>query len=106
MREDREKSMNEESGLEPVSEGMLGRGLSSAWQQLGPLSVGAVASSLLLVTGGRLLGRVLGVGAGRRLGWSTTVALLSVGLWLVAGPGGADEPDGGAADESDTTGTD
>ena len=98
--------MNEESGLEPVSEGLLGRGLSSAWEQLGPLSVGAVASSLLLVSGGSLVRRLLGAGVGRRLGWSTTVALLSLGLWLVAGPGGADEPGDGGADEDDTTRTD
>ncbi|HSG81210.1 MAG TPA: hypothetical protein VLC48_03095 [Gemmatimonadota bacterium] len=83
--------MRESTELEAAAEGVVARGLASAMERLGPLSVGAVTTSLLLVTGGRILRYALGAGVSRRLGWSSAAALLTLGLWLLTGPGDAHE---------------
>lgn len=82
-------SVNEEAGIQRLPGDMIAGGLRSAWERLGPLSTGAVATSLLLVTGGRLITRALGLGPGRRFGLSAAVGVLSLGLWLLTGPGTA-----------------
>ncbi len=90
--------MSDKGEIQAASGDVIARGLSSAWERLGPLSTGAVATSLLVVTGGRLLGRAVGLGAGRRFGLSAAVGLLSLGLWLLTGPGKADDTESGGAD--------
>ena len=90
--------MSDDGEIQAASGDAIARGLSSAWERLGPLSTGAVATSLLVVTGGRLLGRAVGLGAGRRLGLSAAVGLLSLGLWLLTGPGKADDTEREGAD--------
>jgi hypothetical protein len=78
---------------------MIARGLTSAIDRLGPLSVGAVATSLLLVTAGRILRLALGAGARRRLGWSSAAAFSTLGLWLLTGPGDASDDGQGSQTE-------
>ena len=95
--------MSDVGEIQETPKDMIARGLGSAWERLGPLSAGAVATSLLLVTGGRLLSRAVGLGIGRRLGLSTVAGLLSLGLWLVAGPGDVDNRGRGHAAGADGT---
>ncbi len=67
----------------PAAQGPLERSVSSVWKRLAPLSVGAAASSAVIVGASVLLRRALGPKA-RVLGWASTVALLPLGLWLLA----------------------
>ncbi len=67
-------------------EGFLDRGLG-AWHRLAPLSAGAVATGLLAVGLGRLVGAALGARVRRGLGWSAVGTLVPLALWLMAGPG-------------------
>lgn len=70
-------------GLVPDSEGPLERSGSSVWKRLAPLSVGAAASSAVIVGASAVLRRALGPRA-RFLGWASTATLLPLGLWLLA----------------------
>jgi threonine/homoserine/homoserine lactone efflux protein len=69
-----------------MKEGSLERGLHSAWEQLGPLSVGAVISSVVVVGASALLRRALG-SKRHLLGWAGAAALLPIGLWLLSAGG-------------------
>ncbi len=69
--------------LEQRTDGVLERGLGSAWEQLAPLSVGAVASAAVILGVTGLLRRVLGPSR-RVLGWAGAVALLPIGYWLLS----------------------
>jgi hypothetical protein len=73
--------MSEE--LETRSVGFLERKLALAWEQLAPLSAGAVVSSAAIVAGRGLLRRLLGSKRGG-LTWASTVALIPFGLLLLA----------------------
>lgn len=92
--------MKVERAHEAGSGGVLGRGLASAWERLGPLSTGAVASGVLLVAGGRVLRRALGSHRSRRLGWSVLAALVPLGLWLLTEHGGTNEGEQRGADRA------
>jgi hypothetical protein len=92
--------VSDEGDIQAPSGDVIARGLTSAWERLGPLSTGAVATSLLLVTGGRLFGRAVGLGVGRRFGLSAAVGMLSLGLWLVTGPGKAANSEREGADRA------
>ena len=69
--------------LEPRADGVLERGLGSAWKQLAPLSVGAVVSAAAIVGATALLRRTLGPSRSI-LGWAGAVALLPIGYWLLS----------------------
>ena len=65
-----------------TGESSLQRGLSSAWERIAPLSVGAVASSVAIIAASSVLRRVLGPKA-RLLSWAGTVVVLPLGVWLL-----------------------
>lgn len=92
--------MSEE--LDTRSVGFLERKLASAWQQLAPLSAGAVVSSAVIVAGRGLLRRMLGSKRGS-LGWASTLALIPFGLLLLAAAREVREQaaEAGAAPESE-----
>ncbi len=76
---------------EAASNRIMQRSLGSVWRRLAPLSVGAVASSAVIVGGGALMRGLLGrLGLGR-FRWVAAAAILPVGLWWLAGRS-ADEP--------------
>jgi len=68
---------------EPRGDGVLERSLGSAWEQLAPLSVGAVVSAAAIVGATALLRRALG-SSRSVLGWAGAVALLPIGYWLLS----------------------
>ena len=68
--------------LATTGEGPLQRGLSSAWERVAPLSVGAVVSSAVIIAASAVLRRALGPKA-RLLGWAGTIAVLPLGAWLL-----------------------
>ncbi len=72
--------------LEPRADGVLERGLGSAWKQLAPLSVGAVVSAAAIVGATALLRRALGPSRSI-LGWAGALALLPIGYWLLSDAG-------------------
>lgn len=63
--------------------GSLQRGLSSVWQRIAPLGVGAVASSAVVIASSAVLRRTLGPRA-RVLGWASTLVVLPLGLWALS----------------------
>jgi hypothetical protein len=69
--------------LEARADGVLERGLGSAWEQLAPLSVGAVVSAAAIVGATKALRRTLGPSR-RMLGWAGAVALIPIGYWLLS----------------------
>jgi hypothetical protein len=79
----------------PAPQGPLERSVSPIWKRLAPLSVGAAASSAVIVGASAVLRRALGPRA-RVLGWASTVALLPLGLWLLARTEREPEPEGKA----------
>jgi hypothetical protein len=84
-----------------LEEGVLDRGLG-AWGRLAPLSAGAVATGLLAVGVGRILGLLVGRGVRRSVGWSAVGALIPLALWLMSGSDGGRAKSGDAADEKVT----
>ncbi len=66
-------------------------GLGSAWDRLAPLSLGAVASSALIVMASAGLRRLLGPGR-RALGWLGVAALLPLAVWVLWDDGETAEP--------------
>ncbi|NIR44073.1 MAG: hypothetical protein GWN99_06105 [Gemmatimonadetes bacterium] len=90
-----------DSDLKIRGEGFLDRGLG-AWHRLAPLSAGAVATAVLAVGLGRLVGAALGRGVRRGLGWSAVGTLIPLALWLMTGPADArPTTSGGDSDESE-----
>lgn len=70
-------------------------GLSSAWDRLAPLSLGAVASSALIVMASAGLRRLLGPGR-RALGWLGVAALLPLAVWVLWDDGESTETNEGS----------
>lgn len=68
--------------LTTTGESSLQRGLSSVWERVAPLSVGAVASSAAIIAATALLRRALGPKA-RLLSWAGTIVVLPLGTWLL-----------------------
>lgn len=68
---------------EAQSDGVLERSLGTAWEQLAPLSVGAVVSAAAIVGATAVLRRALG-SSRSILGWAGAVALLPIGYWLLS----------------------
>lgn len=64
--------------------GALEEGLGGAWDRLAPLSLGAVASSALIVAASAAFRRLLGP-RGRVLGWLGVAALLPLAVWALWG---------------------
>lgn len=58
------------------------RGLASVWGRIAPLSVGAIASSAVIIGASAVMRRSLGPRA-RVLGWVGTAIVLPMGLWLL-----------------------
>lgn len=90
----------DEGAVESVTEAVLDRVLGSAWERLGPLSAGAVASSFVIVGARAALRRVLGRRYGKLVSWAGAIALVPVALWLLGGNdgkknGGLENVDGG-----------
>lgn len=89
----------------------LQRGLSSVWERIAPLGVGAVASSAVIVAASAVLRRALGPRA-RVLSWAGTIVMLPLGLWALsrkeegrasdAGPAAAELPATPAEPPGDT----
>ncbi|UCC73129.1 MAG: hypothetical protein JSV86_00765 [Gemmatimonadota bacterium] len=97
---------DEQASLEAMTDALFDRVLGPAWEQLGPLGAGAVASSVAIVGARGLLRRVFGRRYGRLVSWVGAVALVPVALWLLSGNAkgeGSEEP--GVAEESDLPGT-
>jgi hypothetical protein len=88
----------EQTALQTVIEFALERGLGPAWEKLGPLSAGAVVSSVVIVGAGSLLRRALGSRYGRALGWLSAAALLPLGVWLLAEVTKEENPERGSGD--------
>ena len=78
--------------LESRADGVLERSLGSAWEQLAPLSVGAVVSAAAIVGATKLLRRTLGPSRSV-LGWAGAVALLPIGYWLLSDAVDETEPE-------------
>jgi hypothetical protein len=68
--------------LTTTDERSLQRGLSSVWERIAPLSVGAVASSVAIIAASAVLRRALGPKA-RLLSWAGTIVVLPLGAWLL-----------------------
>jgi hypothetical protein len=104
IRTDRDLATSDEA----PRDGVLERSLGSAWDQLGPLSVGAVVSAAAIVGATALLRRALG-SSRSVLGWAGAVALLPIGYWLLsdvedepaAAPRGISDPSRGEASEEE-----
>jgi hypothetical protein len=92
-------AVDEEGALEEATEALLERVFGPAWERLGPLSAGAVASSVAIVAARGLLRRVFGRRYGKYLSWAGAVVLVPVALWLFGGEdaknGGRENIDGG-----------
>lgn len=73
------------ASLEEIAAHVLDRGLESVWSRLGPLSVGAVASSAVIVASGVLARRLFDLRGVRGLKWLGVATLVPLGLWLLAG---------------------
>ncbi|MGD8868133.1 MAG: hypothetical protein PVI01_10895 [Gemmatimonadales bacterium] len=73
----------------------LQRGMSSVWERIAPLGVGAVASSAVVIAASAVLRRTLGPRA-RVLGWVGTLVMLPLGFWALSrkeeGPTSDDGP--------------
>ncbi len=63
--------------------GVLEEGLGSAWDRLAPLSLGAVASSAVIVAASAALRHLLGPRRRRALGWLGVAALLPLAVWVL-----------------------
>ena len=61
----------------------LQRGLSSVWERIAPLGVGAVASSAVVIAASAVVRRTLGRRA-RVLGWAGTLVMLPLGFWALS----------------------
>ena len=92
----------EGTALEAITDTVLDRGFGSSWEQLAPLSAGAVASCIVIVGALSVVRRLLGTRHGRVLGFLAGAALVPAGLWLLSrsnGPAGSERTadDGEAA---------
>lgn len=83
------------TSLEKIADEVIDLGVGHFWDRLSPLSAGAVASGVVIVSACTLLRRALGFNRRGGLGWLTAAALVPLGLWLLAGTG-----DGETAEES------
>ena len=75
---------DERSAVATITDAILERWLGPTWQQLAPLSAGAVASAVVIVGAGTVLKRLLGPRRAGALGWIGSVALVSAALWLLS----------------------
>jgi hypothetical protein len=78
-------AVDEDAALETMTDELLDRVVGPAWERLGPLSAGAVAGSVAIVSARGLLRRLLGRRSGRIISWVGAVALVPVALWLLSG---------------------
>ncbi len=78
-------AVDEDAALETMTDELLDRVVGPAWERLGPLSAGAVAGSVAIVSARGLLRRLLGRRYGRVISWVGAVALVPVALWLLSG---------------------
>ncbi|UCC82377.1 MAG: hypothetical protein JSW46_15530 [Gemmatimonadota bacterium] len=78
-------AVDEDTALEAMTDELMDRVVGPAWDRLGPLSAGAVAGSVAIVSARGLLRRLLGRRYGRIISWVGAVALVPVALWLLSG---------------------
>lgn len=91
---------DEEAALEAMTDELIDRVVGPAWERLGPLSAGAVAGSVAIVSARGLLRRLLGRRYGRIISWAGAIALVPVALWLLSGNERARETKPQADDEN------
>jgi hypothetical protein len=78
-------AVDEDTALEAMTDELMDRVVGPAWERLGPLSAGAVAGSVAIVSARGLLRRLMGRRYGRIMSWVGAVALVPVALWLLSG---------------------
>lgn len=85
--------------LERFTTSAIERGLGPSWGRLAPLSVGAVAASVLVTGGAALIQRLAGAGGRRFLAFVGGAVLVPLGLvLLLPRPLNEDEDDGEEGD--------